>query len=395
MGPLLYDRVMETTTTTGTGTLTLAGAVTGFRSFSAVGNTNTCYYTIYEVDSNGNPSGAWETGIGTYTSSGTTLSRDKILASSNSNNAVSFGAGDKRVILTAPASILEPSNTLCNGRLTTESGVAVSAGDRTAQSTIYFTPHRGNRIALWNGNSWVIHAFTERSLALSGLTSGKNYDVFLYDNAGTLTLELSAAWSTDTARTDALTTQDGVYVKSGAATRRYLGTIRTTATTTTEDSGGGGTTQVGGKRFVWNYYNPVPRNLAVVDTTDGWSYSTNSWRAWNNTAGNKVEFVIGIDEYNVEAFMNGQAFPTSNGGEGSVAIGLDSSTAIAAACRFGQLYVVTANSLVASTTAVYRGRPGIGYHYLQAIEKTHAGTVRYDGDNTGKISSGMAASVWG
>lgn len=96
--PLAYDRVQETTITTGTGTLTLAGAVTGFQTFACVGNGNECNYTITDT------SGNWEVGHGTYTTSGTTLSRDIILSSSNSDNAVSFGAGTKNVFLDAPAS---------------------------------------------------------------------------------------------------------------------------------------------------------------------------------------------------------------------------------------------------------------------------------------------------
>lgn len=96
-GPLYYDRVRETTTTTGTGTLTLAGAVSGFRSFSVVGNGNTCHYCI-ESDA-----GDWEVGLGTYTSSGTTLARTTVLASSNSGSAVNLPAGTKRVFLTLPA----------------------------------------------------------------------------------------------------------------------------------------------------------------------------------------------------------------------------------------------------------------------------------------------------
>ena len=96
MALVLKDRVKETTTTTGTGTLTLAGAVTGFQSFSVVGDGNTTYYTITDgTDS--------EVGIGTYTSSGTTLSRDTILESSNSGSAVNWGAGSKDVFLTYPA----------------------------------------------------------------------------------------------------------------------------------------------------------------------------------------------------------------------------------------------------------------------------------------------------
>lgn len=98
MALVVRDRVKETTTTTGTGTLTLAGAMSGFQAFSVIGNANTTYYAIYE------PSGtAWEVGIGTYTLSGATLSRNTILASSNAGAAVNFGAGTKVVFCTYPA----------------------------------------------------------------------------------------------------------------------------------------------------------------------------------------------------------------------------------------------------------------------------------------------------
>jgi len=98
MALVLKDRVQETTTTTGTGTLTLGGAVTGYQSFTAIGNGNTTYYTIY-----GSGSTEWEVGIGTYTASGTTLSRDTVLASSNSGSLVNFSAGTKNVWCDYPA----------------------------------------------------------------------------------------------------------------------------------------------------------------------------------------------------------------------------------------------------------------------------------------------------
>lgn len=98
MALVIKDRVKETSTTTGTGTLTLAGAATGFQSFAAIGDGNTTFYTIALVSSN-----EWEVGIGTYTSSGTTLSRDTILSSSNSGNAVNFSAGTKDVFVTYPS----------------------------------------------------------------------------------------------------------------------------------------------------------------------------------------------------------------------------------------------------------------------------------------------------
>lgn len=91
------DRVKETTTTTGTGTLTLAGAVTGFQSFAAIGDGHSC---VYCIDSGGSE---WEVGVGTYTSSGTTLSRTTVIASSNSGSLVSFSAGSKEVYVTKSA----------------------------------------------------------------------------------------------------------------------------------------------------------------------------------------------------------------------------------------------------------------------------------------------------
>lgn len=99
---LVYaDRVKETTTTTGTGTLTLAGAATGFQSFAAVGNGNTCIYALEDANGTG-----WEVGVGTYTSSGTTLARTTILASSNSGSAITLSAGTHNVYVTADAAAM-------------------------------------------------------------------------------------------------------------------------------------------------------------------------------------------------------------------------------------------------------------------------------------------------
>ena len=96
MAFVLADRVKETTTSTGTTAVTLLGAATGFQSFSAIGNANTTYYTIQGTTE-------WEVGIGTYTSAGTSLSRDTVLASSNSGSLVNFSAGTKDVWCDYPA----------------------------------------------------------------------------------------------------------------------------------------------------------------------------------------------------------------------------------------------------------------------------------------------------
>ena len=96
MALVVADRVQETTTTTGTGTYTLAGAKAGFQSFGAVGDGNTTYYACTDGTD-------YEVGIGTYTATGTTLARTTIIESSNSDLAVSWGAGSKDIFVTSPA----------------------------------------------------------------------------------------------------------------------------------------------------------------------------------------------------------------------------------------------------------------------------------------------------
>jgi hypothetical protein len=98
MALVVKDRVQESTTTTGTGTLTLNGAVFGFQTFAIIGDGNVTYYAITDPGT-----GSWEVGIGTYTASGTTLSRTTVFESSNSGSLVDFAAGTKNVFCTYPA----------------------------------------------------------------------------------------------------------------------------------------------------------------------------------------------------------------------------------------------------------------------------------------------------
>lgn len=98
MALVLKDRVKETTTTTGTADFTLGGAATGFQSFSVIGNGNTTYYAAVDPTT-----GDWEVGVGTYSTTGPTLTRDSVLESSNAGSKVVFAAGSKDVFCTYPA----------------------------------------------------------------------------------------------------------------------------------------------------------------------------------------------------------------------------------------------------------------------------------------------------
>lgn len=152
MAFVVKDRVKETTTTTGTGTVTLLGAATGFQSFSAIGNANTTYYCIA-----GQTGSEWEVGIGTYTSSGTTLSRDTVLASSNSGNKVSFSAGTKDVFVTSPASYATFSAAgAVTENFTTFTGTYTMTPGKNGFSVGPVTVASGSSFTVPSGARWVV-----------------------------------------------------------------------------------------------------------------------------------------------------------------------------------------------------------------------------------------------
>ena len=131
MALVFKDRVKETTSTTGTGTVTLAGASAGFQSFSVIGDANTTYYTLVSGSE-------WEVGIGTYTSSGTTLSRDTVLESSNAGSKIVL-AGTSDVFCTYPAEkavVQDETNTAYAPQLAASNGVSLTKNNISSNFTI-------------------------------------------------------------------------------------------------------------------------------------------------------------------------------------------------------------------------------------------------------------------
>ena len=100
MALVLKNRVKDTTLTTGTGTITLDNvAPAAYQTFATIGDGNQTYYTIKSATE-------WEVGKGTYTSTGTTLSRDLVFSSSNSGALVNFSAGTKDVLCVYPSAAM-------------------------------------------------------------------------------------------------------------------------------------------------------------------------------------------------------------------------------------------------------------------------------------------------
>jgi hypothetical protein len=269
-------------------------------------------------------------------------------------------------------------NSLSQGRLTLSSGTPITTSDVTAATTVYFTPFRGNNIALYNGTSWALYSFTERSLSLASLAANTNFDLFLYNNAGTLTLE-AIAWSSATVRATALVVQDGVYVKSGATSHRYLGTLRTTATTgQSEDSLR--------RRYIYNEGNQIQRPMRVYETVASWSYTTSAWRAANNNLNNRFEVVVG----NVGAVMTINLLARATGsGSGIIeALGIDTTTNVAAEAAYQNL------SGDGNLISYLTHPTALGYHYYQWVENGRGNTTAtVFGFTSGAYQSGMVGTI--
>jgi hypothetical protein len=271
------------------------------------------------------------------------------------------------------------------GRLTVSTGVPVTTSDVTGAGTLYYAPYLNNRICIYDGTRWRLYNFSQISLSLT-ITSGSNYDVFVYDNSGTLTLELSNAWTNATTRADALTTQDGVVVKSGATTRLWLGAIRASGSNITEDSKA--------KRFVANAYNKVQRRLYVTDTTASWTYSGGIRQANANSA-NKVE-VLSLTGNLAPSFLDlflGCTAVTGGASYGSVGIGEDSTSAYAPTDYIGvQAGQSSAASAIWAKIAI---QAPLGYHAYNWLEQTNGNNVDFQSQNSGIRQGGLVGSIMG
>jgi hypothetical protein len=277
-------------------------------------------------------------------------------------------------------------NSICDFRLTLTTATPVTTSDVTAATSVYITPFKGNRIALYDGSSsWNIRTSAEITVALGTLTSGLPYDIFVYDNAGTVTARTPVAWTNGTTRATALTLQDGVLVKTGATTDRYLGTFYTTSTTTTEDSTS--------KRYLFNYYNRVLRTLKATDATNSWAYTTASYREANggSTLGtSRVGLMVGWSENIVTA--SSLVAGTNSSGSAVIAagIGLDSATNVAQI----NTSTFTSSTVALNSVAFWRGYPGVGMHTIHWLELGGSNVTLY-GDNGGTIfQTGLVAEAW-
>lgn len=243
-------------------------------------------------------------------------------------------------------------------RISGSSSETVPSSDVGSASTIYLHPHRGNRITLYNSTTgeWELcYLASAASLALSGLTSGKNYDVFAYLDHARVKMELGPAWTDDTNRSaTTITRTDGVYTKSTDQTRLYLGTIRATGASTTQDAASA--------RYIFNYFNQEPRNITVTSPSSA-SYNSATIRQWGASSANQVNFLLGVGQ-NVSASINMCLFPGTVSSQIALGgMGLDLTTNY-----IGNLQRVYNRGYESTHSAHYSAYVAAGYHYIAALQ---------------------------
>lgn len=278
------------------------------------------------------------------------------------------------------------------GRLTLTAATPVMTAEAANQTTIYYTPYVGDLCPIYNGSTWDNTQFAELSIAMAASANwaaNSNFDVYVYNDAGTLRLVTGAAWTNDTTRSESLTRVNGIWTNNASMTGRYgasstvtvaanrgtyVGTIRTTGSTGTTTWELGGTAAGGdpGFLYVWNCYNRLPVSVGVGDSTDSWTYSTTTIRSWNNSTSNRVTFVRGLNDDEMAAAFT--SLHTHSGGAAIALVGLDSTSAMVGAT--GNVNTTSPNAV----TSHWRGPPGLGMHYIQALEYSSGATGTFYGD---------------
>ncbi len=278
------------------------------------------------------------------------------------------------------------------GRLTLVAAMPVITSDQTGKTTIYYTPYVGVLASIYDGTNLLATPFSELTNITSNssvgnagpaaVTTNSNYDLFVWNNSGTVTLTRGPAWTSDTARgTGAGTTElqrvkglltNAVAITNGPAANlgTYVGTVRTDASAATVSWQAGAVANGGtpANLHVWNAYNRLSVRGLVGESTASWTYTTAAWRPAGGSTRLRASLVVGLQE---DFFWGSYSASVSNN-SGSVNIGAAIAYDVTNAPTgryLGSAGATTSQMTVGGDHSVQ----ALGFHFMQAIEISGVG----------------------
>ena len=294
------------------------------------------------------------------------------------------------------------------GRLTLTTGTPVTTTDVTGATTVYYTPFIGTQVPIYDGSTYMVpttfaelsQATTDTTKSPAAVANNSVYDVFAWNDSGTIRATRGPAWTSDTSRgTGAGTSQiqqiQGIWtnensITNGPAANRgtLVGSIRSNGSAQIVDS----------KVFRWTSNLPnvcVQRQMAVIESTASWTYTTGTFRQANANAADQLDMLQTLAGQELIADVFGAYANTNASTFGIVGIDIDTLNTTTIVSNLNNLqYVQVANALV-SASAKYNGYPGLGRHI--AIWKEYSvatGTGTFFGNAGGAVlQSGIYGNI--
>ena len=255
----------------------------------------------------------------------------------------------------------------------------VSGGYVSRSSTnIMFAPYSSDALWCYESGEWTYRRIPDAGIttAATGLTASTLYYLYAYSSSGSLTLDMS---------TTGTTTQNGILVKSGAVSRTLVAYCYANAsgaiTTVNEDAS---------TQLICNVFNKERISLVMQLTTASWTYNSTTVRAQNSNTAWRLQFVSD-GRSSVEGLNYGN-FDAPTTSRGLVGLCLDNTNAFSS-----QAYTFSAVAGSGNGTYChYAGKPAIGYHFLQAVERLTTGSdvTTFHGTNGTNQQAGIFATVF-
>jgi len=288
------------------------------------------------------------------------------------------------------------------GRLTLASGTPVMSASQAARSTVYYTPYAGAIVPIYNGVQFLMLPFNEISQATTDTTkspaavaNNSVYDIFVWNDNGTIRATRGPAWSNSTTRGYTLTMVNGILLNTSSITNgpyalrgTWVGTIASNGTATIDyifgAAASGGTAAV---LNVWNAYNRVTVGTTVIDNGTTYTYSSSTVRQARASAGNQISFVLGSQEDSVQFFYDFQVLTASTlQSTGQAGVGFDVTNAFSVQKAVIQTPVAAIMTGTNSNSGVWN--VGIGTHILAAVEAGDGSTsVTFNDNSTNALSA--------